>query len=325
MGIKRTVKVRFMDYWSGFDPSGDSYLIKQILDRHFEVEVCDEADYVFFSAKGESHWTVPDRCIKIFHTGENLTPDFNACDYALGFDWMDFGDRYIRFPLYLFYDRVLLDRMLSKHEILPGWILADEKPDFCSFVVSNPMNPFRNEAFRRLNEYRKVDSGGKYENNVGGPVADKFVFDSRHKFSLCFENGSYPGYTTEKLVEALAARTVPIYWGDPDVGKVFNTKAFVNVSDYGSLDAALRRVQELDQNDELYLSTLKEPAFLPGTPSIDAEMARLEAWLLPIFEQPLETARRRNRSFFGRMYVERRLVLARRQRFRELCKKMVGR
>ena len=325
MEAKRHIKVRFMDYWSGFGPSGSSYLIKQMLDRHFDVEVCDDADYVFFSANGESHWSVPDRCVKIFHTGENMTPDFNACDYAIGFDRMDFGDRYIRFPLYLFYDRSLLDKMLSKHELPEDWDLAAEKPDFCSFVVSNPLNPYRNEAFRKLGEYRKVDSGGRYLNNVGGPVADKLAFESRHKFSLCFENGSHPGYTTEKLVEALAARTVPIYWGDPDVGKVFNPKAFVNVADYGSLDGALARVQELDRDDSLYLSMLREPAFLPGTPSIDEEMSRLEAWLLPIFSVPLESAWRRNREFFGRRYVESRLVLARRQRLRGFLKKLIGR
>lgn len=325
MEQKRRIKVRFMDYWSGFAPSGSSYLIKQILDRHFDVEVCEEADYVFFSANGESHWSVPDRTVKIFHTGENMTPDFNACDYAIGFDWMDFGDRYIRFPLYLFYDRTLLDRLLVKHELPPDWDLGAEKPDFCSFVVSNPLNPYRNEAFRKLNGYREVDSGGRYLNNTGGPVADKFAFESRHKFSLCFENGSHPGYTTEKLVEALAARTVPIYWGDPEVGKVFNTKAFIHVSDFASLDDALKRVREVDEDDALYMSMLQEPAFLPGTPSVEEEMARLEAWLLPIFSVPLEEAWRRNRAFFGRRYVESRLVLARRQRFRNFVKKLTGR
>ena len=325
MEQKPSIKIRFMDYWSGFAPSGSDYLIKQILDRHFDVEVCDDADYVFFSANGESHWSVPDRAVKIFHTGENMTPDFNACDYAIGFDWMDFGDRYIRFPLYLFYDRALLDRMLAKHELPPDWDLAAEKPDFCSFVVSNPLNPYRNEAFRKLNGYRKVDSGGRYLNNTGGPVADKFVFESRHKFSLCFENGSHPGYTTEKLVEALAARTVPIYWGDPEVGKVFNTKAFIQVSDYASLDDALMWVREVDADDALYMSMLREPALLPGAPSVDEEMARLEAWLLPIFSVPLGSAWRRNREFFGQRYVENRMVLARRQRIRNLVRKLTGR
>jgi hypothetical protein len=295
-----------MDYWSGFD---DSYLVLKLLRKHYDVEICDDADYVFYSVMGESHWSVPDRCIKICHTGENVVPDFNACDYAIGFEWMDYGDRYIRFPLYLFYDRDLLEKMVRKHGLPADWDLKTEKPGFCSFVVSNHRNAFRNEAYERLSRYRPVASGGRFLNNVGGPVVDKFAFDSRHKFSLCFENSSHSGYTTEKLVEALAARTVPIYWGDPDVGKVFNTKSFVNVQDYASLDDALLRVRELDQDDDQYLAMLREPALLPGIPTIDEQLQGLESWLIHIFEQPMGEAGRRNRDFLGEQYIEKRLRL----------------
>ena len=320
--MKRKVKVRFMDYWNGFE---GNYLILDILRTLYDVEICDDADYVFFSVMGESHWTVPDCCIKVFHTGENLVPDFNACDYAIGFDWMDYGDRYLRFPLYLFYDRTLLDRMAHKHDLPQDWSLAGEKPGFCSFVVSNPLNPFRNEAFEKLNSYKRVDSGGRFRNNVGGPVADKLAFESSHKFSLCFENGSHSGYTTEKLVEALAARTVPIYWGDPDVGKVFNTKAFVNVHEYASLDEALLHVRELDQDDGAYLAMLREPALLPDAPAFDAEFQRLTDWLRHIFEQPLSVAGRRNRDSLGNLYVRDRRFLYRRDRIRKCFKKLLGR
>jgi len=36
---------------------------------------------------------------------------------------------------------------------------------------------------------------------------------------------------TEKIVEAFAANCIPIYWGDPSISKVFNSKAFINVLD----------------------------------------------------------------------------------------------
>ena len=331
--MKRKVKVRFMDYWSGFD---DSYLVLQILRKHYDVEICKDADYFFFSCMGESHWSVPSRGIKIFHTGENIVPDFNACDYAIGFEWMDYGDRYLRCPLYLFYERDLLEKMVHKHELPDDWNPETEKTGFCSFVVSNHRNALRNEAFEKLSRYRRVDSGGRFLNNVGGPVADKFAFDSRHKFSLCFENGSHSGYTTEKLMEALAARTVPIYWGDPDVGKVFNTKSFINVPDYASLDEVLLQVQELDRDDDRYLAMLCEPALLPGTPTIDEQLQELESWLIHIFEQPMEEAVRRNRDFWGERYVEKRLRLdckanraairaAGFRRLRDGFKKMAGR
>lgn len=305
----KKIRIAFKDYWADFPQKREDYLILRILRKHYEVEISDDPDYVFFSAMGNTHWSVPDRCVKIFHTGENLAPDFNACDYAIGFEWMEYGDRYIRFPLYLFYDRALLDRMLHKHELPEGWDLSMEKPAFCSFVVSNPDNPARNEAYRILSGYKKVDSGGRYLNNVGGPVDDKLAFDKGHKFSLCYENGSHPGYTTEKLVEALAARTVPLYWGDPEVSRIFNPSSFVDLTGYSSLEEALPLIEELDRNDSRYLQMLREPALRADAPSLEEEYARLEAWLLQIFEQPLEKAYRRNRNNQGQYYVEKRLRL----------------
>ena len=323
--MKRTVKVRFLDYWADFPQKQEEYLLLRILRKHYDVRICDDPDYVFFSAMGETHWGVPDRCIKIFHTGENLVPDFNACDYAIGFEWMDYGDRYIRFPLYLFYREEMLRSMLHKHEIGPDWNLAEEKTGFCSFVVSNADNPVRNEAFRQLCGYKKVDSGGRFMNNIGGPVEDKLAFERSHKFSLCFENGSHPGYTTEKLVEALAARTVPIYWGDPEVGKYFNTKSFIQVQDAASFPEALRCIEELDRDEDQYLRMLREPAMRPDAPSLEDEYARLEAWLLSIFEQPLEEAGRRNRDFLGKRYIEQRLALYRKDCIRKRINKLLGR
>lgn len=162
-------------------------------------------------------------------------------------------------------------------------------------------------------------------NNVGGPVEDKLAFERRHKFSLCFENGSHPGYTTEKLMEAFAARTIPVYWGDPEVGKVFDTESFIQVKDGSSFSEALRRVEELDRDDKQYLRMLRHPAMRPDAPSLEEEYARLEEWLLSIFEQPLEKAQRRNRANKGRMYLDSRLVLDRWSHRKKLFSLWLGR
>ena len=69
---------------------------------------------------------------------------------------------------------------------------------------------------------------------------------------MAFENSSYPGYTTEKLLQAMQAGTVPIYWGDPSVGRDFNAARFVNVHDYASTKAVIDKICQLDQ-DELRL------------------------------------------------------------------------
>lgn len=304
---KRTVKIKFLDYWGSFyDNEIEDCLVMRILRKHYDVEICDDADYVFFSTMGESHWSVPDRCVKIYQTGENLVPDFNACDYAIGFEWMDYGDRYIRFPNYMFYDADMLHAMEHKHELPDRYDISKEKPDFCSFVVSNHRNPRRNEAFEALCRYKRVDSGGRFLNNIGGPVDDKMEFDRTHRFSLCFENGAHAGYTTEKLVQAFAARTIPIYWGDPEVGRVFNTKALIDAYSFRSFDDLVSRIKEIDENPELYLSILRQPALQEDALSVDELLARFEEWLLHIFEQPIENAYRRNREMHGRWYIERR-------------------
>ena len=174
--------------------------------------------YVFYSVFGGEHFRYKE-CVKIFFTGENIVPNFNFCDYAIGFSYMDFGERYVRYPLYLFYEEDY-QRALHKHENITQETL-EKKKRFCSFVVSNDRgDPIRKEAFEKLCAYKRVDSGGRFLNNIGGRVRDKFAFAQECKFALCFENSSTPGYTTEKLIQAAAAQSVPIYWGDERVSDV---------------------------------------------------------------------------------------------------------
>ena len=57
----------------------------------------------------------------------------------------------------------------------------------------------------------------------------------------------------------MCGNTIPIYWGDPQVGRHFNTESFVNIKNIpnttGQLtefDRAIERIKELDQNPDLY-------------------------------------------------------------------------
>ena len=279
---------------------------------HLEIADFKQADYVMFSTFDESHWSVPDDSIKIFYTGENITPDFNACDYAIGFDWMEFGDRYLRFPLYYTYGKELNLALENRHLFNEEGLRA-MKQDFCSITVSNAnRNPVFKELFEALSKYKRVNSGGRWMNNVGGPVADKMTFDRRHKFSIACENSASPGYTTEKLVQAFAAKTIPIYWGDPLVSRVFNTKAFINVNDFASVDEVVNRIKMIDNSDELYLQMMREPALVSEAYNRENQMAVLKRFLDNIFCCPKEEAKRRNRIFWGRKYIDLRLTQERR-------------
>ena len=284
----------------------EAKLILQLLEKHYDVQISDAPDYVFYSVDGADYYKYD--CIRIFCTIEALAPDFNLADYGIGFEYIDYADRYFRFPNYIFYAG-LAEKMADKHKNITKDMASR---DFCSFVYSNAAAaPKRGELFHTLSRYRTVDAGGAYLNNMpgGNRVKDKFAFECAHKFSISCENAAHPGYHTEKLAEAFAAKTIPIYWGDPEVKKIFNSKAFINADDYETEEDLLKAIEELDQNEDKYLEMLREPALISnpadGNAFEEELIKQLEDYLVHIMDQPVGKAYRRNLGFWGEQYLDR--------------------
>ena len=301
-------RLAFVGFWNGFDP--ESFFLTRLIKERYDVVITDikHADYVFFSVASEDHWKARDESVKIFFTGEMVTPDFNSCDYAIGFDWMEFGDRYFRLPLY--YSDAKTNRLMeSKHERIVIEDVKKKKTDFCSITVSNKKrDPIFKLLYEKLSKYKKVDSGGKWNNNIGEPVENKFSFDLTHKFSIVCENCTFPGYTTEKIAEAFAAGCIPIYWGDPKVTEVFNSKAFINVMAFSSVDEVVNLVKKIDADAFLYEKILREPVYNDRIYYYDVQIALLIKFLSNIFDPPIEEVRRRNRVSLGKSYVRLRRI-----------------
>ena len=303
---RQTIKIAFTDFPGPFNPNA----IENFLARKYNVVVDEEnPDYVIFSVFGHQYLKCAN-AIRIFFTGENVHPDFNLCDYAFGFDWLTLEDRYYRCPNFMLYDefRELRDGLRTTGPIV--------KQRFCNFIYSNAnCHPYRDSLFRALCGYRNVESAGAHLNNVrsaegvpflGPAMIDKLTFQREYKFSIAVENSSTIGYTTEKLIHALAADTVPIYWGDPEVGRQFNTKRFINCHDFDSVEAVVARVREVDQSDAALREILSEPVFPNGI----VPEGLTDAWLMKsfddIFGQEKSLAYRRNAHVWGRIYEEKR-------------------
>lgn len=297
--MKKKLKIKFVDFYPNFDPQ--KVLLWQLLWNRYEVEFSDNPEWIVFSVFGNEHLRY-NNCVKIFFTGENQAPDFNVCDYALGFEYMDFGDRYIRFPLWALYPQDT-EPMLSKHQ----HVQLGDKTDFCSFVVSNPHgNEARAQFMDLLSAYKTVHSGGRWRNNVAGPVADKLAFQRKHKFSMAFENTQHPGYTTEKIVQSFAAQTIPIYWGDPRVAETFNTDAFINCNDYSGWESVIERVKEIDQDDALWQKMMETPA-LKDPQIVERTRQAAKDFLYHIFDQEPEAAKRFSRDYWTNKQLKARI------------------
>ena len=297
--MKPHIRIRFVDFWDDFVP--EKSLFYQLLSEKYEIELSETPDYLFCSVFGDEHLHYD--CVKIFYTGENQFPDFNLYDYAIGFDRLTLGDRYFRLPIY-YLNRYQSDfRLMEQKHSTP----ASERKGFCSFVYSNDRaSEVREMFFDQLSTYKPVSSGGRHRNNIGGPVADKLSFEREHKFSFAFENSSYPGYCTEKLVQAFAAQTIPIYWGDPTVAETFNEGAFINCNSYNSWNEVLAAIKRVDNDQELYCRMLTTPALKhPEIDNIEAKLCQLSDFLCHIIDQAYADALRYNRVYWGKRYNDR--------------------
>jgi len=251
--IKPKIKLLFTDFWFELTIENvKTSFIYRMIEKAYDIEITTvNPDAVIYSCFGFEHLKY--NCPRIYYTGENKRPNFNVCDYAFSFDY-PVNERNYRLPVYRLYNQYS-QAFESRN---PDKVIAENR-QFCSFVNSNANAKERIHLFDQLSKYKQVDSGGKVRNNVGGRVPDKIEFISKYKFNIAFENSSYPGYTTEKLLEALITNTIPIYWGDPKVSNDFNTKAFINCNDFDSMDAAIDHIKKVDSDENLYRQYLSEP------------------------------------------------------------------
>jgi hypothetical protein len=155
--------------------------------------------------------------------------------------------------------------------------------------------------FDKLGKYKPISSGGKFRNNIGYFVKNKDPLISKSKFYFAMSNRLYNN--NEKIIEAFYNKTMPIYWGDPKIGEYFNTSAFINCHEYDSFDDVVARIKEIDNDDGLYISMMRQPVLAEGFTFEKMEKG-LEDFLCHIFDQDYEKARRENRTHRAAMHNE---------------------
>lgn len=252
----------FTDFWGGTKKPVQWNPIYKLLNKYYDLELDQSPDILLYSCFGVEYLKYD--CIRIQVIGENVRPNFSECDYAFSFDYPTDVRNY-RLPLYRLYEGYQ-DLFIPRN---PDKILTQNR-NFCGFLVSNEVPGERKKLFDLLEKYKSIDSGGKFRNNIGAPVPRGQELDwlAKYKFSFAFENSSYPGYTSEKLLNALVSNTIPIYWGNPLVGKDFNTKAFINCHDFDSFEDVVELITRIDQDDDKYRAILSQP-FLPDGVEIE--------------------------------------------------------
>ena len=304
----KTVKIKFVGVCPGFEP--DWMDLYKILKKHYDVQIVeDDPDYIICDAF-EPYY---DYCgypqVRIMVNGENYIPDFNLVDYAISRYPISFQDRNFYLPGCVFpreHWLALSSRSREDYDLE----FVKSKPYFANFIASHESeHNIRGDFFKKLCEYKRVESPGSYLNNMpdGSAVrwnnSSKTDFQRKCKFTLCFESTSHNGFITEKITDAFYAGTIPVYYGSPSVTEIFNREAFLNCGDFESFDAVIDKIRELDQDDEKYLEMLRRPVLVdPDYPQ--RVLDDMERFVCAIFDQPLDKAYRRSRVYMPKWYDE---------------------
>jgi len=234
------------------------HAIREILSyvqHRFEFIDSDDPDFIIFGPYGNDIPEKSEKYTRIGYYCENVKPDMSLCEWAFGIP----REEQVNNPRYRkIYWHNLDPQSLVKPASYDPEKIAGGKTKFCNFLYSHPV-PYREEFFRQLSKYKKVDAPGKSMNNMasidelfpGEKWDQKKKFLSEYKFTIAFENYVYPGYQTEKLYDAMQVNSLPIYCGDPFVGDVFNTGSFVNAADYltPNRSIAVTKLEKYSQPD----------------------------------------------------------------------------
>jgi alpha(1,3/1,4) fucosyltransferase len=280
---RKELRVGFVDMWHGFD-AADNFFV-DLMQQHAEknVQVVGVSDIVgvsliirgpfgstsipagvpvvYFSGEREDERELNDPNIRLFltHGMRHDEQHIRLPLWPLFINWFGNQSKPLRNP-----NGLPLEYALKPYD--------GPKPDFCAFLVSNPNCSERNAAFDALNAYKRVDSGGAYKNNMGGPIPckfggggggdlAKFDFFKTHTFALCYENSIAPGYVTEKLLHAKMAGCIPLYRGAAESVKDFDPSGFIFVGDGQDV---VDIVKELERNPKKLAAMAAVPALSPS-------------------------------------------------------------
>jgi len=265
-------RIAFVDFWPGFDPKKDPIFGKS-LSKHFNIEyTLENPDLVIFSMFGNSHFRYNKP--KLLYSGENYFAYKYPSIMGTSDPW-----KYANYVISSFdYDT---DRSL----VMPDWVrkygfdslkglkqpqLKFEKTKFATYIQGNCSQEFRNNFVKELSKYKTVDCPGSCLNNMEANACPKgeskleglqikLNFCKDYKFVFAFENSTQQGYNSEKIVEPYFSGSIPLYWGDSQINKIFNTKSMINFHDFDNMEQMIERIIEIDNKPMLYKKILEEP------------------------------------------------------------------
>lgn len=122
--------------------------------------------------------------------------------------------------------------------------VPNEKSFSVSFLTSNKTQTPGHQL--RVDLYNKLPDSGRTVGDIpvvkimSPPRVDKREFLMPHQFHIAVENSWHNNWFADKIIDPFIARSIPIYWGCPNLDKYFNMDGVIRFSSYSELEGALK-------------------------------------------------------------------------------------
>lgn len=170
----------------------------------------------------------------------------------------------------------------KQYTLLPRAVQPPQYRKFC--IITTARHRPLQEWIKRLG---KCDHISQFRDRIGGDSCyhSQKLIDllSEYKFVLCGENAYHAGYMTEKVFNAMFARTIPIYCGPPDTKRYLNPNAMLLVPARPTrliLTQLTRRIMALSSTPSEYMTMLKRQPINPSFHNENYEQ-RLQQFIQP--------------------------------------------
>jgi Glycosyltransferase family 10 (fucosyltransferase) C-term len=134
--------------------------------------------------------------------------------------------------------------ILHKNPVAASYVGCDvsAKKFAVSFLTSSkncfPGHVLRQEIYEKLPE--RLGELAVWKHKSPPIVPDKRSVLEPYMFSIVPENSRHAGYYTEKLIDCLVAKTIPVYWGCTNISSHFNEYGIVRFNDYEEMISKLK-------------------------------------------------------------------------------------
>ena len=238
-----------------------------------------ESDILIDSCYGEEEPTmVHYNCYKIYMKGKSKKI-YNVQYYDLVIDSVNKtlieSTKIIYMPNYAY---SMYERKIHTSKDLLNTKLQN-KTEFCGYLY-NTCDENRELFFNILNKYKPITVLGKCKKKIingkcANVTTDRWTYNddntyndlaiekySKCKFAIIFERKNEEGYITEKIINAMLAKSIPIYYGTNKIKDHFNPDSFVYVNDFNTFEDCIEYIKKIDNDDDLYTKYIDSPYFV---------------------------------------------------------------